>query len=435
MNAIAPSSAPATGPALDNRRVLAALIDIAVVVLGTVLLTTVLGMLLGGITWGPQLSLVTAAWALYYYFALESGDGQTLGKKVMNLRVVRADGGATGMHEIAVRTVLRVVDGICLYLVGLIVMMITGERRQRLGDLAAGTIVVDASSAPAAAAGVGAVPPVAADAPPTDGSFPVAQSPADVGSPPAGPAAPEQPGVPQVTAFNPFPTPDPTATAPSVEPQPEPATAEPVAEEPTYEPEPSTEPAAPAAPEPVADEPTYEPESVVPEPASEEPAVEPYPYSELPPSEPVPAEPAFGHAPSEEPAAEKPVVEPEPPVAPEPVAEEPTYTPEPAVAPEPVAADPEPVAEEPVVEPEPEPVAAESEPAAEEPVVEPEREPVEPADEPASAERAADRNGVGEEADPQVKVKSVETVSPMDLIMGEDDEDDSRPSQDDGSAA
>ena len=34
-----------------------------------------------------------------------------------------------------------------------------------------------------------------------------------------------------------------------------------------------------------------------------------------------------------------------------------------------------------------------------------------------------------------MKVKSVETVSPMDLIMGEDDEDDSRPSQDDGSAA
>ena len=39
------------------------------------------------------------------------------------------------------RTVLRLVDGLGVYLVGLIAMLATGERRQRLGDLAAGTIV------------------------------------------------------------------------------------------------------------------------------------------------------------------------------------------------------------------------------------------------------------------------------------------------------
>ena len=58
----------------------------------------------------------------------------------MKLRVVRADGRPAGMREIAVRTVLRVVDGIGLYIVGLIVMLATGQRRQRLGDMAAGTI-------------------------------------------------------------------------------------------------------------------------------------------------------------------------------------------------------------------------------------------------------------------------------------------------------
>jgi hypothetical protein len=45
-----------------------------------------------------------------------------------------------------VRTVLRVIDGIGLYIVGLIVMLVTGQRRQRLGDLAGGTMVVDASA-------------------------------------------------------------------------------------------------------------------------------------------------------------------------------------------------------------------------------------------------------------------------------------------------
>ena len=87
-------------------------------------------------------------WALYYHFAMESGDGQTVGKKLMKLRVVLADGRPAGMREIAVRTVLRVIDGIGAYIVGLIVMLVTGQRRQRLGDLAAGTMVVDASATP-----------------------------------------------------------------------------------------------------------------------------------------------------------------------------------------------------------------------------------------------------------------------------------------------
>jgi hypothetical protein len=68
----------------------------------------------------------------------------------MKLRVVRADGRPAGMREIAVRTILRVVDGVGMYIVGLITMLATGQRRQRIGDLAAGTIVVDASTPTAA---------------------------------------------------------------------------------------------------------------------------------------------------------------------------------------------------------------------------------------------------------------------------------------------
>ena len=52
------------------------------------------------------------------------------------------------MREIGVRTVLRLIDGIFLYLVGLGVMLLTGQKRQRLGDLAAGTMVVDAGARP-----------------------------------------------------------------------------------------------------------------------------------------------------------------------------------------------------------------------------------------------------------------------------------------------
>jgi uncharacterized RDD family membrane protein YckC len=152
MNAIAHASAPsATGPQLDNRRVLAGLVDLAVVALGAVVVLFA-GDALSGDRSEVQgaLGAVITGWALYYYFALESGDGQTVGKKLMKLRVVRADGRPAGMREIAVRTVLRVVDGLGLYIVGLIVMLVTGQQRQRIGDLAAGTIVVDASTPTAA---------------------------------------------------------------------------------------------------------------------------------------------------------------------------------------------------------------------------------------------------------------------------------------------
>jgi len=148
MNATAQASAaPIKGPRLDNRRVLAAIVDLAVVVAGAMLILFAAHALSSdtGDVRGA-LSAVTLGWVLYYYFALESGHGQTLGKKLLKLRVVRADGRPAGMAEIAVRTVLRVIDGVGGYIVGLIVMLATGQRRQRLGDLAAGTIVVDASA-------------------------------------------------------------------------------------------------------------------------------------------------------------------------------------------------------------------------------------------------------------------------------------------------
>ena len=150
MNATAQASvASISGPKLDNRRVLAAIVDLGIVLAGSVVILFAADALSGdaGEIRGA-LGAVILGWALYYHFAMESGDGQTVGKKLMKLRVVLADGRPAGMREIAVRTVLRVVDGIGAYIVGLIVMLVTGERRQRLGDLAAGTKIVDASATP-----------------------------------------------------------------------------------------------------------------------------------------------------------------------------------------------------------------------------------------------------------------------------------------------
>jgi uncharacterized RDD family membrane protein YckC len=150
------SGVPASGPQLDNRRVLAALIDLAVIGAGAAVIFAAAGAI------GAPLIAVVLGWALYYYFACESGAGQTLGKKVMKIRVVRTDGAPAGVRDIAIRTVARLIDMQFVYLVGLIAMLVTGERRGRLGDLAAGTMIVtadgDTTAAPAPAAAAAASP-------------------------------------------------------------------------------------------------------------------------------------------------------------------------------------------------------------------------------------------------------------------------------------
>jgi uncharacterized RDD family membrane protein YckC len=136
------TAVPVSGSKLDNRRVLAALIDLLIVGAGWGLLLAAAGKLDSTSGGGGALTAVGLGWALYYYFACETGSGQTVGKRAMKIRVVRTDGAPAGMREIGIRTVLRLVDGLFLYGVGLVVMLVTRERRGRLGDLAGGTMIV-----------------------------------------------------------------------------------------------------------------------------------------------------------------------------------------------------------------------------------------------------------------------------------------------------
>jgi uncharacterized RDD family membrane protein YckC len=79
------------------------------------------------------------------YFVLFEvfGGGRSPGKRIMGLRVVRSDGGAVGFRTSLLRNLLRIVDSSPspTYLVGLVLVFFT-KRHQRLGDLAAGTIVI-----------------------------------------------------------------------------------------------------------------------------------------------------------------------------------------------------------------------------------------------------------------------------------------------------
>jgi uncharacterized RDD family membrane protein YckC len=68
--------------------------------------------------------------------------GQTLGKKWLRLRVMDARGLRLQLHQVVIRNLLRFVDMLpFFYMLGGIVSILS-PRGQRLGDLAAGTIVV-----------------------------------------------------------------------------------------------------------------------------------------------------------------------------------------------------------------------------------------------------------------------------------------------------
>ncbi len=78
----------------------------------------------------------------YYIFFEMLWNGQTPGKRWVGLRVIRADGTPVTLSEVLIRNIVRVVDFLpAVYGVGIITMFVDKQSR-RLGDLAAGTLVV-----------------------------------------------------------------------------------------------------------------------------------------------------------------------------------------------------------------------------------------------------------------------------------------------------
>jgi uncharacterized RDD family membrane protein YckC len=100
---------------------------------------------------GMELSLTTAALLLAvtlnafvlfaYGWLLEASCGATLGKALIGIRVVKT-GGRSALAASAIRNLMRVVDGLGFYLLGTLVASCSPSR-QRLGDLCAGTAVVE----------------------------------------------------------------------------------------------------------------------------------------------------------------------------------------------------------------------------------------------------------------------------------------------------
>ena len=84
--------------------------------------------------------LAIVLWFLYYTL-LEGMWGQTLGKYLVKIKVVKEDGTPISYGDAAIRTILRIIDGLFSYLVGALLIW-TSDRKQRLGDRLAHTVVI-----------------------------------------------------------------------------------------------------------------------------------------------------------------------------------------------------------------------------------------------------------------------------------------------------
>src|SRR5208337_1241407 len=133
-------------------RFIALLVDMLIWIAGFLLLLALLAIFLPGIA---EFSNISAEWAFaifliiifllfWGYFTLFEAfwNGRTPGKRVARIRVIQRSGRSIGLLESMARNLVRYVDQLpFFYAVGVITMFVT-RQHQRLGDLAAGTLVV-----------------------------------------------------------------------------------------------------------------------------------------------------------------------------------------------------------------------------------------------------------------------------------------------------
>ncbi len=80
---------------------------------------------------------------MFYSLVFESLlEGQTLGKRLLKIKVVKIDGYQASFGDYLIRWILRIIDVNLSSGVGGLITMVVNDKTQRLGDVAAGTAVI-----------------------------------------------------------------------------------------------------------------------------------------------------------------------------------------------------------------------------------------------------------------------------------------------------
>lgn len=91
----------------------------------------------------PVMIIIVVFLYAFYDLACEVFmNGQSVGKRVMKIRVISLDGGRPTLGQYLIRWLLRIVDFQLTVNLCALISVIASEKKQRVGDLAAGTTLV-----------------------------------------------------------------------------------------------------------------------------------------------------------------------------------------------------------------------------------------------------------------------------------------------------
>lgn len=121
------------------------------------IVTLVIGGVAGGVASGftsgwVAAGFVVSVFAVFYFYNVlfeVLAQGRTPGKRATHLRVVREQGTPVDLPASLVRNLLRLIDELLFGLPALVAILLT-KHNQRLGDLAAGTLVIREAPTPGA---------------------------------------------------------------------------------------------------------------------------------------------------------------------------------------------------------------------------------------------------------------------------------------------
>jgi uncharacterized RDD family membrane protein YckC len=137
-------------------RFMAALVDTLLILIIQIIVNLVLAFVIWGllprfvsdentiVIWATAVLSLTAFaffWGYYIFFEM-TWNGQSPGKRWVGLRVIRTNGTPITLTESIIRNLVRLIDFLPLYYGLGVVTMFINDQSRRLGDLAAGTLVV-----------------------------------------------------------------------------------------------------------------------------------------------------------------------------------------------------------------------------------------------------------------------------------------------------
>jgi uncharacterized RDD family membrane protein YckC len=128
-----------------GERIVAWLIDAAIFVAYFILLLTIIGMSNMGvfIDKNPWLFFLFMIPFAFYNLACDIGlNGQTIGKRVMKLKVISLNGDQATVGQYLIRWLFRMLDIFLFSALPAFIAVAISEKKQRIGDIVAGTTVI-----------------------------------------------------------------------------------------------------------------------------------------------------------------------------------------------------------------------------------------------------------------------------------------------------